>query len=135
MINYYNFIPFSELCPLASNFFRFPGWSNYYIFNFFLESNTSLHFRAYFAEKSIRYPWLLISSTRKKPLEHFLVEYSFFNYLLNPSFTVGASSQCYWDELMLLKCKINTKTNKNGFLLSTKCLERTLKYSYLDSII
>ena len=57
---------------------------------------------------------------------------------------VGASSQCYWEELMLLKCElmllkrelmllkcelmllkfqINTNTNKNGFLLPTKCLE------------
>ena len=50
---------------------------------------------------------------------------------------VGASSQCYWEELMLLKCelmllkfKINKNTNKNGFLLPTKCLERVLKYSY-----
>ena len=51
--------------------------------------------------------------------------------------TVGASSQCYWDELMLLKCElmlfkcqINTDTYKNGCLLSTKCLERALKYSH-----
>ena len=36
---------------------------------------------------------------------------------------------------MLLKCQINTNMNKNGFLLSTKCLERVLKYSYLISII
>ena len=50
---------------------------------------------------------------------------------------VGASSQCYWEELMLLKCeimllkcKINTNTYKNGFLLPTKCLEGVLKYSY-----
>ena len=57
-------------------------------------------------------------------------------------FKVGASSQCYWDELMLLKCDrmllkclINTNTNKNRFLLSTKCLERVLKYSYLVSTI
>ena len=49
--------------------------------------------------------------------------------------TVGASSQCYWDELVLLKCQINTNTNKSGFLLSTKCLERVLKYSCLVSII
>ena len=56
--------------------------------------------------------------------------------------TAGASSQCYWDELMLLKCEvmllkcqINTKTSRNGFLISTKCLERVLKYSYLVSII
>ena len=56
--------------------------------------------------------------------------------------TVGVSSQCYRDEIMLLKCKlmllecqINTNTDKNGFLLSTKCLERVLKYSYLVSII
>ena len=51
----------------------------------------------------------------------------------------GTSSQCYWDELMLLKCElmllkgqINTNTNKNGFLLPTK---KVLKYSYLVSII
>ena len=49
--------------------------------------------------------------------------------------TVGASSQCYWDELMLLrcelmilKCHINTNTNKYGFLLHTKCLEGVLKF-------
>ena len=36
----------------------------------------------------------------------------------------------YWDELMLLKCQINSNTNKNGFLLHTKCLEGVLKYSY-----
>ena len=47
---------------------------------------------------------------------------------------VSASSQCYRDELMLLKWElmllkwqINTNTNKNGFLLPTKCLERVLK--------
>ena len=28
-----------------------------------------------------------------------------------------ASSQCYWDERMLLKCQINTNRNKKGFLL------------------
>jgi len=38
-------------------------------------------------------------------------------------------------ELVLLKCQINTNTNKDGFLFSTKCLERVLKYSYLVSII
>ena len=45
-------------------------------------------------------------------------------------YTVGASSQCYWDvlillkcELMLLECQINTNTDKNGFLLSIKCIE------------
>ena len=50
----------------------------------------------------------------------------------------GASSQCYWDklmllkcELMLLKCQINTNTYKNYFLLPTKCLEEVLKYSYI----
>ena len=47
----------------------------------------------------------------------------------------GAAPQCYYDELMLLKCQINTNTKKKGFLLSTKCLERVLKYSYLVSII
>ena len=55
--------------------------------------------------------------------------------------SAGASSQYYWDELMLLKCEImllerpNTTTNKNGFLLPTKCVEWVLKYSYLVSII
>ena len=44
--------------------------------------------------------------------------------------TVVASSQCYWEELMLLKCQINKNTNKNGFLLPTKCLEGVLKHSY-----
>ena len=39
----------------------------------------------------------------------------------------GASSQCYWDELMLFKCQINTITNNNRFLLPTKCLEGVLK--------
>ena len=38
-------------------------------------------------------------------------------------------------ELMLLKSQINTNTNKNGFLLPTKCLEGVLKQSYLVSII
>ena len=58
------------------------------------------------------------------------------------SVAVGASSQCYWDELMLLKCElmllkfqINTNTNKNGFFLPTKFLESVLKYSHLVSII
>ena len=62
--------------------------------------------------------------------------------LCKRTFAAGASSQCYWDELilskcelMLLKCQINTNTNKNGILLSAKWLERVLKYSYLDSII
>ena len=36
---------------------------------------------------------------------------------------------------MLLKCHINTNTDKNGFLLSTKYYEMVLKYSYLVSII
>ena len=50
--------------------------------------------------------------------------------------TVGASSQCYRGELivlkcelMLVKCQINTNTNTNEFSISTKCLERVLKYS------
>ena len=54
----------------------------------------------------------------------------------------GAASRCYQDELMLLKyelmllkSQINTNTNKNAFLLPTKCLEWVLKYSYLVSII
>ena len=38
-------------------------------------------------------------------------------------------------ELMLLKCQINTNSKKKGFLHSTKCLERVLKYSYLVSNI
>ena len=38
-------------------------------------------------------------------------------------------------ELMLLKCQINTNANKNGFLLSAKCKEMVLKYSYLVPII
>ena len=57
--------------------------------------------------------------------------------------TAGAASQYYWDslmllkcELMLLKCQINTITNKNkNILLTTKCLERVLKYWYSVSII
>ena len=65
------------------------------------------------------------------------------NLLLDKtSTTAGASSQCYRDELillkcelMLLKCQINTNTNRNGFLLPTKCLKGVLKYSYLVSII
>ena len=36
---------------------------------------------------------------------------------------------------MLLKCQINTNTNKNGFLLPTKCLEGVLNNSRLVSII
>ena len=55
---------------------------------------------------------------------------------------VGASSLCYWDVFMLLKCElillkyhINTNIYKNGFLPSTVCLERILKYSYIVSII
>ena len=32
-------------------------------------------------------------------------------------------------ELMLLKCKINANTNKNGFLPPTKCLEEVYKYT------
>ena len=38
-------------------------------------------------------------------------------------------------ELMPSKCKINTITQKEGFLHPTKYLERVLKYSYLFSII
>ena len=52
-------------------------------------------------------------------------------------YKAGAASQCYCDELMLikcdlmlLKCQINTNTKKKGFLHPTKCLERVLKYSY-----
>ena len=62
--------------------------------------------------------------------------------LCKRTFAAGASSQCYWDELILSKCElmllkyqINPNTNKNGILLSAKWLERVLKYSYLDSII
>ena len=62
--------------------------------------------------------------------------------LLSTLSSVGASSQCYWDELMLSKCELmllkcqiitDTDTNKNGFifLLPIKCLEGVLKYSYL----
>ena len=54
----------------------------------------------------------------------------------------GAASQCYQDDLMLLKVWANaikdtrsTQIIKNGFLHPTKCLERVLKYSYLVSII
>ena len=54
----------------------------------------------------------------------------------------GSSSQCQCDELMLfkcelmlLKCQINANTYKNGFLLSTKCLERVQTYSYIISIL
>ena len=36
---------------------------------------------------------------------------------------------------MILKCQVNTDTNKNRYLLSTICLERVMKYSYLVSII
>ena len=39
------------------------------------------------------------------------------------------------EQLMVLKCKINTNTNIKGFLHPKKCLERILKYSYLVSII
>jgi len=38
-------------------------------------------------------------------------------------------------ELMLFKCRINTDTNRNGFLLPARCLEGVLKYSYLVSIV
>ena len=38
-------------------------------------------------------------------------------------------------ELMLLKCQINTNTNKSEFLLPTKRLERVWKYSYFVTII
>ena len=55
--------------------------------------------------------------------------------------------QCYWDELMLLKCKlmqlkcqVNPNTNKNGFLHRTKCLKGVLKililnFNYLEFYI
>ena len=56
--------------------------------------------------------------------------------------TAGAASQCYLDELILLKCElmlskcqINTNTKKTGFLQPIKCLERVLKYSCLISTI
>ena len=58
-------------------------------------------------------------------------------FILEISTAVGVASLCYWEELMLLKCElmllkcqISTNTNKNGFLLPTKCLEGVLKYSY-----
>ena len=59
--------------------------------------------------------------------------------MYNPYKPVGASFQCYLDELvllkcelMLLKCQINTSTKKlNGFLIPTKCLEWVLKYSII----
>ena len=61
----------------------------------------------------------------------------------NSHYTAGASSRCYCEkimllkcELMLFKCQINTSTNKNEFLqLPTIRLEGVLKYSYLISII
>ena len=57
-------------------------------------------------------------------------------FILNHRLAVGALSQWRWNELMLVKCQINTNnTNKNEFLLSIKCVERVLKYSYLLSII
>ena len=56
--------------------------------------------------------------------------------------TAGASSQCYWDEIMLLKCELmllqcyfNENTNQNGGLFPTKCVERVLNISCLVSII
>ena len=65
----------------------------------------------------------------------------FFNNIISDN-TVSGSSQCYWDELrllkcepMLLKCQISTNTIKKEFLLSTECLERFMKFSYLVSII
>ena len=64
-----------------------------------------------------------------------LIDWSILPSLHNSS--VGAASQCYWEELMLLKfelmllkCQINTNTTKNGFMLPTKCLEGVLKNSY-----
>ena len=60
-------------------------------------------------------------------LEHFTFMNSF---VIIVSIAVGAASICYIEKLMLLKCQINTNTNKNGFLLSTKCLEGVLEYSY-----
>ena len=55
---------------------------------------------------------------------------------------VGASSQCYRNnlmllkcELMLLKCQINPNTNKNGFVLPTKCLEiLILSFNYKKNL-
>ena len=62
--------------------------------------------------------------------------------LVSSPIASSAASQCYYDglmllkwKLMILKCQINTNTNKKGFLHPTKCLERFLKYSYLVSII
>ena len=40
----------------------------------------------------------------------------------------NASSQCYWDEIMLLKFQFNENTNQNGVLFPTNCVERVLKY-------
>ena len=65
--------------------------------------------------------------------------YKFWTVFWIKHIKVGASSQCYWNEqmllkreLMLYKCQIDTNTNKNGFLHSTKCLERELKYSFFS---
>ena len=56
-----------------------------------------------------------------------------------PDFTslkaVGASSQCYGDEIMLIKCQFNGNTNQNGVLFPSKCLEMVLSNSCLVSII
>ena len=48
---------------------------------------------------------------------------------------VGASSQCYWDELMLSKCLFNGNTYQNEVLLPLKCVEMVLNNSCLVSII
>ena len=38
-------------------------------------------------------------------------------------YTAGAASQCYEDELMLLKCQINTNTKKLDFCILQKGIE------------
>ena len=43
--------------------------------------------------------------------------------------TVGASFQCYWDELMLLKCQINTNMEKMDFCFLQNVKEGVLKHS------
>ena len=50
--------------------------------------------------------------------------------------TACASSQCYWDEIMLLqvcmsyaiKMQFNENTDQNGVLFPTKCVERVLMF-------
>ena len=76
------------------------------------------------SHSSLKQQYLILGKTQKKKV------CGVITMMKDWAITACASSQCYWDELMLLNCQINTNSKKNGFVLSTKYLKRVLTYSY-----